>query len=169
MTEEDLCDLDEIIDNENSTNECLTQNKKTTQSKKRQIKPKVCSDWSDNEIFKLISCVECVPMLWNAKDEKYRNKIERQSAWKHISETEFDSKFSDNELMAKWSNMRIQYRSYLAKNRKTKSGQGTKDSIKWKFYEAKDFVGRAEEEQTASTVSNLVINLNHCVHRMHRI
>lgn len=100
-------------------------------------------------------------MLWNAKDEKYRNKIERQSAWKHISEADFDGKFNDTELMAKWSNMRIQYRSYFSKYRKTKSGQGASAPVKWKFYEALDFVGRAENEQTDSTVSNLV-----CVYRI---
>lgn len=126
------------------------------QPKKRQVKPKVCSVWSEQDIFKLISCVECMPMLWNAQDEKYRNKTERQSAWKHISETDFDGKFKESEIMAKWSNIRIQYRSYFAKYRKTKSGQGASEQVKWKFYEAMDFVGRAEEEQTSTTVSNMV-------------
>lgn len=154
MSEQDLFDSDEIDDPTYGLSS--NQKKKTTQPKKRQIKPKVLSDWSDNEMFKLISCVECVPMLWNARDLKYRNKIERQSAWKQMSENEFDKKFNDNELMAKWSNMRIQYRSYFAKYRKSKSGQGASESAKWKFYDAMDFVGRAEEEQTAATVSNLV-------------
>lgn len=130
MSEQDLFAFDEINDNldDDPTYELSsTQKKKTTQPKKRQIKPKVLSDWSDNEMFKLISCVECMPMLW-----------------------------IDNELMAKWSNMCIQYRSYFAKYRKTKSGQGASESVKWKFYDATDFVGRAEEDQTAATVSNLV-------------
>lgn len=89
-------------------------------------------------------------MLWNAKDENYRNKIERQSAWKRMSENIFNNKFTVNELIAKWSNMRIQYRSYLAKYQKNN------EKIKWKFYGAMDFVGQADEDQTSTTVSNLV-------------
>lgn len=41
---------------------------KASAKKRAQIKPKVNSEWSDDEIFKLINCVEIVPMLWNAKD-----------------------------------------------------------------------------------------------------
>lgn len=159
MAESEVFDLDDVVDDldDDPTYELSsTQKKKVTQTKKRQIKPKVSSEWSDIEIFKLISCVECVPMLWNARDLKYRNKIERQSAWKQISENEFDKKFTDNELMAKWSNMRIQYRSYFAKYRKGKFGQGANEAVKWEFFDAMDFVGRAEVEQTAETVSNLV-------------
>lgn len=147
-------------DNQDDFDGDSTQGKITTQPKKRQVKRKVSSDWSDDEMFKLISCVECLPMLWNAKDEKYRNRIERQSAWKQMSEADFDNKFTVDEIMAKWSNMRIQYRSYFAKYRKNKSGQGANEPVKWKFYGAMDFVGQAEEEQTSTTVSNLV-----CVHR----
>lgn len=125
-------------------------------SRKRQVKPKVVSDWTDTDIFKLISCVEALPMLWNAGDAKYRNKIDRQSAWKEMSETNFDNKFSATELMAKWSNIRIQYRSYDSKLRKTKSGQGAVEQVKWKFFDVMSFVGRAEATQTAMNVSNLV-------------
>lgn len=96
-------------------------------------------------------------MLWNPNNKKYRNKIERQSAWKQMSDADFDNKFTDDQLVAKWSNMRIQYRSYFAKYREKKSG----DTIKWKYYEAMSFVDRAEEQQTSTTVSNLV-----CIHRI---
>lgn len=134
----------------------LTQSKKTKATKRRQVKPKVSSEWSDEEMFKLIECVEGYPMLWNAKDIKYRNKVDRQSAWKEMESNVFDGKFSAGEIMAKWSNMRIQYRSYDAKIRKTKSGQGAVEQVRWKFFNAMDFVGRAEASQTATTVSNLV-------------
>lgn len=163
--------LDDNFDEDPTYGTKSAAKKKQPQSKKRQTKPKVSSDWSDDDIFKLITCVELVPMLWNAKDEKYRNKFERQSAWKHMSEVDFEGKFSDSELLAKWSNIRIQYRSYYSKYQKTKSGQETDEPVKWKFYEAIDFVGRAEQEQTAITVSNLVcvqnIILILCVHRIY--
>lgn len=127
--------------------------------KKKQTKPKVTAEWSEEDVFKLIGCVELVPMLWNAKDEKYRNKIERTSAWNQMSEIYFENKFSGSELLAKWSNVRIQYRGYFTKYHKTKSGQGADEpveAVKWKFYEAMGFVGRAEDEQTGISISNLV-------------
>lgn len=150
MIDEDLFEhesLDNVDDGPSLQLNSSTQKNKTTQPKKRQIKPKVCSEWSDHDIFKLISCVECMPVLWNAKDEKYRNKIERQSAWKQVSEIEFGSKYTDSELMAKWSNIRIQYRSYYTKCHKTKSGQGVNEQVKWKFYEAMYFIGHAVRDR----------------------
>ncbi|XP_055524911.1 uncharacterized protein LOC129718289 isoform X3 [Wyeomyia smithii] len=133
------------------------QENKHTRVKKRQAKPKVCSTWSDEETAKLISCVKYLPVLWNVREKKYRNKIARQNAWKKISENAFDRKFNDSELMAKWANMRIQYRSYFTKYGKTKSGHGDNNPVKWKFYETMHFIGRDEEEQTETAVSNPMI------------
>lgn len=124
-------------------------------AKKKQEKPKVTSEWTDDEIFKLISCVENVPILWDAQDAQYRNKVKRQSAWRDMSELNFGSKFADNELLAKWTNMRIQFRSY-ANSKKGKSGQGSHFEVTWKFYEAMEFVENVEQNQTATTISNLV-------------
>lgn len=149
-------DYNEVA-NESQSTKSSSITKKTT-SKKRQAKPKVEAEWTDPEIFKMINCVECLPLLWNAKDEKYKNRVARNSAWNDMSELDFDSKFTDHELQAKWTNLRIQYRSYLSKNQKTKSGQGAEDHItcKWKFFEAMKFVGSTEQEQTSATVSNMV-------------
>lgn len=129
-----------------------------TSSKKRQVKAKVVSEWTDAEIFKIISCVECLLLLWDAKDPKYKNREARNSAWNTISEVDFDSKFTDHELQAKWTNLRIQYRSYVSKLQKTKSGQGAEENAtcKWKFYNSMQFVGSSEQEQTSATVSNMV-------------
>lgn len=149
--------LDDDVWNEDDTQTPGTSRKAGKTVKKRQVKPKVTAEWSDNDIFKLISCVEVLPMLWNASNEKYRNKIERQSAWKNMSELDFESRFTGEELLAKWNNIRIQYRSYLSK--KTKSGQAAQDHIKWKFYPVMEFVGRAEEDQRESTISSLVCEM----------
>lgn len=124
------------------------------QSRKVQIKPRVRSRWSDDDIFKLISRVKYVPMLWNAKDKKYRNKVERQAAWKLISKVDFNGRFKVSELVAKWSNLRIQYRSYCLKRQESTSGHGA--NIQWKFFEPMNFVDRAEEELASGTVSNSV-------------
>lgn len=124
-------------------------------NRRSRVKPKVAGDWSDDDIHKLISSVEAVPILWNAANPRYKNKIERQNAWMELSENTFDGKFTSDILLAKWSNLRIQYRGYLAKM-KTKSGQAAATPPPWKFFSSMEFVGRTEAEQTAPTESNLV-------------
>lgn len=166
MADDDVQDLDvfhsdsmELLKDDlvNESKKPTTSKTTTTKTKRRQqVRPKVASEWTDYEMFKLIECVEGLPVLWNAKHSKYRNKIDRQAAWKDMVFDVFDEKFSAAEIMAKWSNMRIQYRSYDAKIRKTKSGQGAMDVVKWKFFNAMEFVDRAEASQSAATVSNLV-------------
>lgn len=104
--------------------------------------------------------------MWDARDSQYRNKHARTKLWNEISENEFDSKFRGVELLAKWFNVRIQFRSYAGK--KPKSGQSASPPINWKFFAAMLFVGHAECEQTALTESNLVsaysIKCSNCFH-----
>lgn len=126
----------------------------TRKSKTRSKKPKVVSEWSDTEVFKLITCVHEHSVLWDARNIQYRNKHERTKLWDEMSENEFGSKFGGSELVAKWSNLRIQYRSYATKKRKF--GQVKPPPIYWKFYSAMKFVEHADREQNASTESNLV-------------
>lgn len=122
--------------------------------KKKPKKPKVVSEWSDNNVYKLIACVQEYPALWDARDSQYRNKHERTKLWDRMSENDFQSKFAGTELLAKWSNIRIQFRSYA--NKKTISGDAAAPPINWKFFSALQFIGHAECEQTAATESNLV-------------
>lgn len=118
----------------------------------RRSKPKVRAEWSEDDINKLIGCVESSPSLWNASDENYSNSIVRQNAWESIA-NQFDTKFTNDELNAKWTNLRIQFRSYNA--RKTKSGQGAESNVKWKYFNAMSFVGAAEEFQREGSISNM--------------
>ncbi|KAJ6632855.1 hypothetical protein Bhyg_16428 [Pseudolycoriella hygida] len=121
-----------------------TQKTTPTQPKKRNPKPKVCSEWTNAQIFKLISCVKCTPPLWNAKQKRYR-----QVLWKDLSKNAFEGKFTDNELIAKWANLRIQYRS----NKKLKSNQGSTDLVTWKFFDAMSFVDHTENKQSSNSVN----------------
>lgn len=123
-------------------------------AKRQKKKPKVTKDWDEDEVFKLISFVEAEKCLWDASDEAYHNKTLRDRAWKYIAD-KFEEKYSVTDLTAKWTNLRIQFRGY-ASRAKTKSGQGTVEIPKWKFYNALQFVGRNEDKQTQQTVSNLV-------------
>lgn len=63
--------------------------------------------------------------------------------WRKVSES-FRSKYSVAELNAKWTNLRIQFRGVI-------------ETPKQRFYNALKFVGRAEERQVQSMISNLDI------------
>lgn len=123
---------------------------------KRLNKPKVVSDWSDNEVFQLIACVHAHPTLWDASNSQYRHKNQRKKLWYQLSKNVFHSKFAGAELIAKWSNLRIQFRSYA--NKKPKSDNATAPPINWKFFAAMQFIGleTMECKQTADTESNFV-------------
>lgn len=88
----------------------------------------------------------------------YHNKQHRAGLWRQLSD-EFGDEFDGVQLSKKWSNLRIQYRNYAAKQKETKSGQGSNEgggAIKWKYFDAMKFISRAEEEQTTATKSNFV-------------
>lgn len=122
-------------------------------NKRKRTKPKVVKEWEDTDVFKLISLVEKQKCLWDVRDGDYHTKIVRENAWQTI-EDKFEGKFSTTDLNAKWTNLRIQYRGYAGRA-KTKSGQGTLKSTKWRYYGAMNFVGRAEDQQTCQTNSRL--------------
>lgn len=124
----------------------------TPVSKSKRKKPKVATEWTDEDTFKLISCVEVHEQLWNAQ---YRNKTERTSIWQTISQVDFENRFNEHDLLAKWTNIRIQFRGYAAKAKKTKSGQGSSSATLWKFFSAMQFIDEAEEDQSSHCESNL--------------
>lgn len=129
--------------------------KKSGKGGKRSTK-KVLAEWDDDGIVKLISCVETHECLWNAKLKEYRNKNQRDAAWKEVFNI-FEEKYPINELSAKWANLRIQFKSYAAKFKKTKSGQGTGEyNVHWRFFKPMLFILSAEHEQSTNSESNLV-------------
>lgn len=127
-----------------------------SQNKKRK-RAKVEVEFDDKSTGDLISAVEEHPCLWNAASENYKNRVLRDATWREISENVFDGKFDATQLSAKWTNLRIQFRSYKMKS-KGKSGQAAKSKIVWKFYNSMLFVASAEESQTPTTESNLILD-----------
>lgn len=114
--------------------------------------------------------MESEKCLWDASDEAYHNKTLRDRGWRNVSES-FRNKYSVAELNAKWTNLRIQFRGYAARQ-KTKSGQGVKETPKWRFYNALKFVGRAEDRQVQGTTSNLDIAMeeeNNCEYLLWKV
>lgn len=83
---EDLFDFDDNLDED-----YIPVTKKTAKAGKVSKVPKsskkarVVGEWTDDEVFKLIACVEVRPPLWNAGDSKYKNRIERTKLWNEIS------------------------------------------------------------------------------------
>lgn len=158
MDEDDFAILDEewldenveeqIPQSNSDADETIRSKRKRKQNRKVSVPPDV---WDDDNITKLIAAVETHSCLWNAGNVEYKNRPIRDSAWKSIA-TDFD--ISVQQLMVKWQSLRNQYRTALSNAKKTKSGQAANRPPQWKFLSQMAFVGAAEKNQTAPTVSN---------------
>lgn len=85
------------------------------QIKEKPKRKKVNSnDWTDSPTIQLIEYVETHPCIWNKGLKEYHNKTIRNAAWREISDM-FEEKISTHDLIAKWSNLRIQFSSYAKK------------------------------------------------------
>ncbi|XP_055622922.1 uncharacterized protein LOC129766418 [Toxorhynchites rutilus septentrionalis] len=128
--------------------------------KNKRKRGKVEAVWDEANINKLICAVETNDCIWNAGNEEYKNRGMRDSVWQYIAENIFDGKYSVAEVSAKWTNLRIQFRSYYAKKNKRKSGQAACSKTCWKYYSQMMFIATSEEQQTARSESNLVLEEN---------
>lgn len=122
----------------------------------KRSRPKVSIKWNDDNIFKLITAVESYEELWDPSSQIYKNRTAKDSAWREIHENLFNSEIGLTELISKWNNIRIQFRSYRSKLSLKKSGSGTDDSPKWKFWNAMLFIDRMENQYSQATASNMV-------------
>lgn len=134
--------------------------KEPSKNAKRNRK-KVTAEWTDESTLNLIASVESQDFLWNAGHKDYKNRTLRNKVWQEMSENIFHKEYDAAELQAKWSNLRIQFKSYHTKAKQTKSGQAAKDNtVSWKYYSHMMFVAAAEDEQATESESNLV-STNH--------
>ncbi|XP_055543314.1 uncharacterized protein LOC129728872 [Wyeomyia smithii] len=123
---------------------------------KKRRRPKVDITWDEQNIANLISVLECHECLWNAGNVFYKNRAKRDAAWQEIAENVFHQKYDTAQLNAKWTNLRIQFKSYHSKVKKGgKSGQAALPKTYWKHYGQMLFVSAAEENYTQETESNL--------------
>ena len=77
--------------------------------------------------------------------------------WKSIAYDTSEGVMAVEEVIAKWSNDRIQFKSYDAKLKKTKSGQETADvKSSWKFYRKFIFLSWADNSAHGQSLSNLI-------------
>lgn len=134
--------------------ECeVTTTPKTARKTKKRART-VLHEWNDSEINNLISAVETKVELWKSNHELYKNKLKKDAAWRDISENVFDSKLSSSELNTKWSNLRVQYKTYAAKYKLKPSGSGAQTINKWKFFDCMSFID-GNNESIQATESNL--------------
>lgn len=115
----------------------------------------VLHEWSDGDIVALIHAVETKPELWKCSDPGYKNRTKKDAAWRDIEENVFHRIIKTTEISAKWSNLRVQYKSYAAKYKNRPSGSGRSQIAKWKFFDAMNFVGAVDDLLSESTISNL--------------
>ena len=123
----------------------------------KRHRKKVNCEWSDESVLKLIAAVEPHEILWNPALKDYRNRGLRDTIWKSISEDTLGEFTTMEEVVEKWGNLRIQFKSYESKKKKSKSGQGSVDiKSSWKYYQHMSFLSGAGVPLHGASLSNLV-------------
>lgn len=139
------------------SSETLLEAKEAAPSQPKRSRKKVCTDWPEEATVKLISAVESQEALWNPSIKAYRNRSLRDSIWTSIAANNLGGQFAVDEVVAKWSNLRVQFRSCETRLKTTKSGQGANEnSVHWKFFKSMLFISGANLEKAAESISNLV-------------
>lgn len=95
--------------------------------------------WTDEQINKLIEAVEERQPIWNQAEKAYHNRNTKDLLWKEICEDVFQQQIDSSEIVSKWNNLRVQFRTYDSKYNGTKSGQAYAPKQKWQFYDALQF------------------------------
>lgn len=112
--------------------------------------------WTDEEQDHLISEVEKHKCLCDEGCAENRDKFRRESAWKTVAECLGDQ-FPQEQCRAKWLSLRAVHRKIVNQFARTKSGQGTSSAkINWRFYEAMNFIVKADKKNKMASESNLV-------------
>lgn len=115
--------------------------------KHRQVKPKVAAFWAEEDTYNLIHLIKSHPTIWNSEHNKYSDKTTRKYAWKQIAEY-FHGMFHVDEVVAKWSNLRIQYRWYAVR------AKNKTQPPKWKYFKALSFVDNVKGERRTSPMKS---------------
>lgn len=121
--------------------------------KYKQIRPKVVTEWSHEDIIKLINAVEERPTIWDISSSQY--KLPKTSAWQEIADC-IGYRNAD-ECKAKWSNLRVTFKTNLSKSKKQKSGSAACASIVWKYYNAMLFLEVNETSETTESISSMTL------------
>ncbi|XP_058812570.1 uncharacterized protein LOC131677055 isoform X1 [Topomyia yanbarensis] len=110
-----------------------------TKVERKRERVKVAIDWCSDAIIKLIFAVRDKQLLWNPEHSDHMSKLKRDAVWKEIAHEVFDDQYEADQLVAKWNNLRIQFKSYWAKHRRSWADRGGKQ-ISWKYYKPMLFI-----------------------------
>lgn len=120
---------------------------------KKRSRMKVLKDWHQEAISKLIDAVKAEELLWNTEHDHYKTRTMRDLAWSKISKESFHGQYDPEQLNAKWSNLRIQFKQYYFKLKNEKSMK-----ITWRYYKQMLFLLSVKTRQcrTAALYSKAV-------------
>lgn len=141
-------DAEAIGDNNSGTSSEIDSYPPKPLKTRHQNRPKVRTEWTDKNVYKLIAFVRNNAELWEARSKcKIKTGTTRNSRnnlWNDLSKTVFRSRFDPVELAAKWTHLRVQYRNYA--HRKVIPGRPVHPII-WRFYRYMQFIDYINEDQ----------------------
>lgn len=124
---------------------------------RKRYRTRVSHGFHDTEIHLLIDTVKASTFIWNTSHPQHGQRTVRRDKWAEIAENTFYSKFSPEEVQAKWENLRIQFRQNHQKSVTSKSGEATSPKpVYWRFYSELLFLLAADDDWTSASESNLV-------------
>lgn len=150
--------IEELLNHSDEKDSPIHLHEKEIEGKKskkiyKQIRPKVNGEWSHEDIVKLITAVEQRPTLWDISSPQY--KLPKTVAWQEIADS-FGERTAD-ECKAKWSNLRVTFKTNLSKSKRQKSGAAAGGFIVWKYFNSMMFLDVNETSQTTESISSMVI------------
>lgn len=92
---------------------------------------------SDEKIFELIAQIESEPCLWQKSHKYYQNKYKKSEAIETIAKS---SNITSELVKEKLKSLRTIYFQNAQKLKKGKSGSAGGVQVKWKFFNALNFL-----------------------------
>ena len=110
------------------------EKKSKSKKEKADDKSKAAKDWENDETCLLIELLEVNPCLWDIYHKDYKKRDMKEVAYSEIANS-LDTTVAS--IKAKVNSLRTQLGKELAKERNTKSGQGTNELYvsNWVFYQ----------------------------------
>lgn len=128
--------------------------------KPKRPKPKVAADWTTADVRDLIQAVEKQPSIWDFSCKEHKTPKTRVASWCQIG-VDLDNRFSENELKAKWCNVKNTFTSNNLKLQQNRSVPPT-----WKHWpEMNKFLASSSESQTNNVSVSKKIKLDKVIVR----
>ncbi|XP_058467109.1 uncharacterized protein LOC131440029 isoform X2 [Malaya genurostris] len=129
---------------------------------RKRERVKVVIEWTCDAIMRLISAVHKRPLLWNSEHPDHVSKILRETAWQGIAQDEFEDQYDADQLIAKWNNLRIQFKAYWSKTKRSKArhDSGQKKVI-WRYFRPMAFLAASSDSSLLKAVTEQTEDVKH--------